>query len=34
MIARAVKGKAIVGAVRFDRHPAFDGKSGDDVFMP
>jgi hypothetical protein len=31
IIASAVKGKAIVGAVRFDVHPAF-GASGDRLF--
>lgn len=31
-IAKAVKGKALVGAVRFDLHPAFDHRSGDDLF--
>jgi hypothetical protein len=31
-IARAVKGKAVVGAVRFDLHPAFDHQSGDELF--
>ncbi|AXV40309.1 DUF6506 family protein [Methanobacterium sp. BAmetb5] len=32
LIARAVKGKAVVGAVRFDLHPAFDHRSGDELF--
>ncbi len=31
-IAKAVRGKAIVGAVRFDLHPGFDHRSGDEVF--
>jgi hypothetical protein len=31
-IAEAVKGKAMVGAVRFDLTPAFGGKSADEVF--
>lgn len=31
-VARAVQGKAAVGAVRFDCHPGLDGKSGDVVF--
>ena len=31
-IAQAVKGKAVVGVVRFDLHPAFDHQSGDDLF--
>ncbi len=28
----AVKGKAVVGVVRFDNHPGFTFKSGDDLF--
>lgn len=32
IINKAVKGKAIVGAVRFDNHPGFGFKSGDDLF--
>lgn len=32
MVSKAVKGKASVGAVRFDHHPGFDHKSGDDLF--
>jgi hypothetical protein len=31
-IAKAVAGKAVVGAVRFDGHPGLGGKSGDEVF--
>ncbi|GMB00496.1 DUF6506 family protein [Pelosinus sp. IPA-1] len=31
-IKAAVKGKAIVGVVRFDNHPGFEFKSGDDLF--
>ena len=31
-ISKAVKGKAAVGAVRFDFHPGFDFKSGDELF--
>lgn len=31
-ITRAVEGKALVGVVRFDLHPAFDHKSGDELF--
>ena len=31
-IAKAVEGKAAVGAVRFDCHPGLDGKSGDAIF--
>lgn len=32
MISKAVEGKASVGAVRFDFHPGFDFKSGDELF--
>jgi hypothetical protein len=32
MISKAVQGKASVGAVRFDHHPGFDFKSGDELF--
>lgn len=32
MVRDAVKGKAEVGSVRFDFHPALDYKSGDDLF--
>ena len=32
MVAKAVRGKATVGAVRFDHHPGFDFKSGDELF--
>jgi len=32
-IAKAVKGKAAVGAVRFDYHPGFKFKSGDELFQ-
>jgi hypothetical protein len=31
-IAKAVQGKAAVGAVRFDCHPGLGGKSGDELF--
>lgn len=31
-IARAVAGKAAVGAVRFDGHPGLGWKSGDEIF--
>jgi len=31
-IARAVQGKAAVGAVRFDNHPGLEFKSGDTIF--
>jgi len=33
-IAKAVKGKALVGVVRFDLHPGLEHKSGDDLFGP
>lgn len=33
MISNAVKGKAVVGVVRFDVHPGLDNKSGDEIFM-
>lgn len=32
MISKAVAGKASVGAVKFDHHPGFDFKSGDELF--
>lgn len=32
-VTKAVKGKAIVGVVRFDNHPAFESKSGDEFFQ-
>lgn len=32
IVNKAVKGKAVVGAVRFDIHPGFNYKSGDDMF--
>lgn len=32
IVSKAVKGKAIVGTVKFDLHPAFDFKSGDEIF--
>lgn len=31
-IAKAVKGKAVVGVVRFDLHPGFEHQSGDALF--
>lgn len=31
-ITKAVEGKALVGVVRFDLHPALNHQSGDDVF--
>jgi hypothetical protein len=31
-IAKAVEGKALVGVVRFDLHPAFNHQSGDKLF--
>ena len=32
MVAEAVKGRARVGAVRFDLHPGLGNKSGDELF--
>ena len=32
LISKAVRGKASVGAVKFDHHPGFDFKSGDELF--
>jgi len=32
-IAKAVQGKAKIGVVRFDCHPALDGNSGDDIYL-
>ncbi len=31
-VAKAVQGKAVVGVVRFDLHPAFNHQSGDSLF--
>ena len=31
-LTKVVEGKAIVGVVRFDLHPAFNNQSGDKVF--
>jgi hypothetical protein len=31
-IAKATRGKAAVGVVRFDSHPGLGGKSGDEMF--
>ena len=31
-VARAVRGKAAVGVVRFDHHPGLGHRSGDEVF--
>jgi hypothetical protein len=31
-IKNAVQGKAVVGVVRFDNHPGFEYKSGDEIF--
>lgn len=31
-VAKAVGEKAVVGAVRFDRHPGLEFKSGDEMF--
>jgi len=33
LISKAVGSEAVVGAVRFDRHPAFGYKSGDEMFQ-
>jgi hypothetical protein len=33
LVSKAVKGRASVGAVRFDHHPGFDFKSGDEIFI-
>lgn len=32
-VSRAVGGKALVGVVRFDLHPAFSHQSGDSIFQ-
>ena len=32
IVQKAVKGRAIVGVVRFDNHPGLDFQSGDDLF--
>ena len=32
-VAKAVRGKASVGSVKFDFHPGFDFKSGDELFQ-
>ena len=32
-ICKATKGMASVGAVKFDYHPGFDFKSGDELFQ-
>ena len=32
MVKQAVQGKAVVGVVRFDNHPGFEFKSGDELF--
>jgi hypothetical protein len=32
-VSKAVEGKASVGAVKFDFHPGFDFKSGDELFQ-
>lgn len=31
-VAQAVENKAVVGVVRFDRHPGLEFKSGDELF--
>ena len=33
LVSKAVEGKAVVGAVRFDCHPGLEFKSGDKVFQ-
>ena len=32
LVSKAVSGKASVGAVKFDYHPGFEFKSGDELF--
>ena len=32
VVNNAVKDKAVVGVVRFDKHPGLEFKSGDDIF--
>jgi 2-keto-3-deoxy-6-phosphogluconate aldolase len=32
LVSKAVSGRASVGAVKFDHHPGFDFKSGDEIF--
>lgn len=32
IVSKAVAGKASVGSVKFDHHPGFDFKSGDELF--
>lgn len=32
LVSKAVNGKTSVGAVKFDHHPGFDFKSGDELF--
>lgn len=32
MVSEAVKGKSVVGVVRFDTHPSLNNKSGDELF--
>ena len=32
LVSNSVKGKACVGSVKFDHHPGFDFKSGDELF--
>lgn len=31
-VTRAVEGRAVVGVVRFDHHPGFGHRSGDEIF--
>ena len=33
LVSKAVRGKASVGAVKFDHHPGFGFKSGDELFQ-
>lgn len=33
LVTKAVRGKAIVGSVKFDFHPILGNKSGDELFM-
>ncbi len=33
-VARAVRGRAAVGVVRFDHHPGLGHRSGDEIFQP
>lgn len=33
LVSKAVRGKALVGAVKFHHHPGYDFKSGDELFQ-